>query len=274
MALKFLKKIFACPWRQSAKRSRNYFKNYSNLHQSEITLWVPKVLCQRPSQQNFRLAYQFTSYSYYITEYRVMYESVFWDTPNHKKKRRPVACQEVGRGAKIIAFFRCYTWRLRQNRVAATERDAKRGNNWATQRAVNCGVHSLGPAREHVETYSHAWKTLNIPNKDFNTRPNPVSFNSGPNAVTFCCKYDVSKTHTHIYLWKFAIIWFIVIPQSCCEKRLFATSCPPTCPSVRPSVNLHVTKRLLWEEFSWNIILGILTQFCRHIPNFAQNGYK
>ena len=194
-----------------------------------------------------------------------MYESVFWDTPNHKKKRRPVACQEVGRGAKIIAFFRCYTWRLRQNRVAATERDAKRGNNWATQRAVNCGVHSLGPAREHVETYSHAWKTLNIPNKDFNTRPNPVSFNSGPNAVTFCCKYDVSKTHTHIYLWKFAIIWFIVIPQSCCEKRLFATSCPPTCPSVRKFARNKTTpmRGIFVKYHSWNSysILSTYSEF-------------
>jgi len=70
----------------------------------------------------------------------VLCMSPLFETPQIIKKRLPVACQEVRRGAKIIAFFRCYTWRLRQNRVAATERNAKRGNNWATQRAVNCGV--------------------------------------------------------------------------------------------------------------------------------------
>ena len=114
----------------------------------------------------------------------VLCMSSLFETPQIIKTRLPVACQEVRRGAKIIAFFRCYTWRLRQNRVAATERDEKRGNNWTTQRFVNCGVHSLEPAWEHVETYRRDWKTLNLTKKAFNTRQSPVSFNSEPTAIT------------------------------------------------------------------------------------------
>ena len=200
--------------------------------------------------------------------------SPLFETPQIIKKRRPVACQEVRRGAKIIAFFRCYTWRLRQNRVAATERDAKRGNNWATLRAVNCGVHSLGPAREHVETYSHAWKTLNLPNKDFNTRPNPVSFNSGPNAA-LNAGCTVFPKHTHTYLWNLPSSGLSPVRKAVVKSNYLPRHVRPSArPPHRPSVYSHVTTRLLWNGFSWNIILRIFTQFCRHIPNFAQVGYK
>lgn len=103
------------------------------------------------------------------------------------------------------------------------------------------------------------WRCTAVPDRRYtypiktNTRLTPVSFNSGRNAVTSWWKYSVCH---HLVYRQFAkLLWK-------------ATVCHVT--SVCPSAYSHVTTRILWKGFSWHIMLGIFTQFCRHIRTFAQ----